>query len=702
MESIIVKGEIPFVRILIPLIFGITFAICLPPDSGNFHVVQNSQFIVLTTFAFFLAFYQKLHFYKHKWVGGFLFSLAISLFGFVLCVNKSQKLNQNHFSKTTQKHLVLLIASEPKLSNDILRFEAEAQQRITGNQFLKSSGNLMVALKSDSSKFRSYKYGDLILIPPNFTEIDPPFNPNEFNFKKYLANKAIYHQTFINSTNIKILAQNKGNIVIQFSLKLRKKLVDRFNLYIEDKNAAAVASTLILGYRADLNKVILDAYSKTGTMHVLSVSGMHVGIIFLVIAFLLGFMDKTQKLKVFRAIILLTLIWAYTTITGFSSAACRAAIMLSFIVIGKAINRGQNTYNLVAISAVLLLLYNPFYLVDVGFQLSYLAVIGLVYLYPKIYHCCTFKNYASDKIWSYTALSIAAQIATSPLSLFYFHQFPLYFLLSNLVIVLPVTLIMYAGLIFVLFPFAVVSQPIGWILNRSLIFTNEMLFQIENLPFASINKIWISPTQYLLIYLFIIFLVFYISFQKKLFVWASGFTLLLLVAINAGNKIKRQDNRQIVFYSLRKNTAIGFIENQKAYLLTDLPDRDKTYSFSVMPDLDALGATQLNYLTPGRSFENRSIYFRDNYLQYGNYKILVWNKKYNKRNFKKAIKVDALVLSGNPKTSIPLIQNTVKFRVLLIDGTNNDYNSSKWFKEAKTLGVECYILKKKPAYVVKL
>jgi competence protein ComEC len=138
-------------------------------------------------------------------------------------------------------------------------------------------------------------------------------------------------------------------------------------------------------------------------------------------------MSSSKKLIVLRAIIIIAVIWFYALLTGFSPSVCRSALMLSFVVLGKAMNKNQNTYNLIAISAFFLLLYDPYYLFDVGFQLSYLAVIGLVYFHPIIFDVFYIKNKLLEPIWSYCALSIAAQLATFPLSIYYFHQFRNFF-----------------------------------------------------------------------------------------------------------------------------------------------------------------------------------------------------------------------------------------------------------------------------------
>jgi competence protein ComEC len=200
-----------------------------------------------------------------------------------------------------------------------------------------------------------------------------------------MENRQIYFQSYVGRNQFQVLKGDAGNPVISFALSFRKKLINKYNTYLPDPKAAALASTLILGYRADLTKEVIEAYSKTGTMHVLSVSGMHVGIVFLVLSFLLRPMDKNRALIVVRILCIITAIWFYSLISGFSSPVCRAALMISFVLIGKALNKSQNSYNLIGISAFFLLLYYPYYLFDAGFQLSYLAVCGLVYFHPKIY-----------------------------------------------------------------------------------------------------------------------------------------------------------------------------------------------------------------------------------------------------------------------------------------------------------------------------
>ncbi|MGB4776415.1 MAG: ComEC/Rec2 family competence protein, partial [Daejeonella sp.] len=510
----ILKSEIPFVRLLIPLIIGISVAWLLPSEF-IFNQTLIFLFFLLGIFTFLIFAYKKFNSYKIRWLIGLTAHIFLFILAYHIAIRKSQRFDPTYFTNNTSDALLVKITNEPKITSDILRFETQVTYSLDIVTVQNVKGKLLIALKTDSLKPINLSYGDLLLIPARFNEIEQPYNPAEFNFKKYLETQQIYQQAFINASQIKLLKHNTANPIIAYALNLRKQLVAKFYRYLPDKESAALASTLILGYRADLSKEVISAYSKTGTMHVLSVSGMHVGIVFLVLSFLLKPLNKTHKLRIFSALLMITVIWFYSLITGFSPSVCRAAMMLTFVVLGKALNKNLNTYNLLAISAFFLLLYNPFYLLDVGFQLSYLAVIGLVYLHSKIYHSIYIKNKILDWAWSYCALSVAAQLATFPISIYYFHQFPVYFLISNLFIVLPVAVLMYAGIAFLFIPWDAVLKPLGVMLNWLISFTNNILFYIENLPFSSWGGIWINSFQYLFMYLIIGSVIWAVSLKNK-------------------------------------------------------------------------------------------------------------------------------------------------------------------------------------------
>ena len=693
------KGEVPFVRLLIPLIIGISLGYIFPyPFILSWRVIMALP--ILGIFIMLLVKYKSLSLYRSAWLFGLIIHVYILLTGYGLTIYLSERYDKKHFSVQKAEAFIIQIRNEPKLSNGILRFEAKVIRSYPNKKSEITSGKLLIAAKTDSVRPLNLNYGDILLIPAIYDKVDPPFNPGEFDYRSYLKNHQIYHQAFISRDQFVLLKQNSGNRVIAFALGLRKKLVEKFYTYLPDRDAAALASTLILGYRADLSKEIVDAYSKTGTMHVLSVSGMHVGIVFLVLSVLLKPMGRNQKLRLIRAILIISIIWFYSLLTGFSAPVCRAAVMLSFVVLGKALNKSQNTYNLIATSAFFLLLYNPFYLVDAGFQLSYLAVTGLVYFHPKIYQMIFIRNKVLDQAWSYCALSLAAQLATFPISLYYFHQFPIYFLISNLFIVLPVAIIMYAGIAFLFIPFSILIKPMGQFLNWLINLTNGSLYYIENLPFSSVSGIWISSFQYLLIYLIIGCFILKISFKSKGILWFASIFLVVLAISFTFQSVINYKRHELIFFSLRKNTAIAYLYRGRSVIVSDLHASDKLISFSIKPVLESRGSTEGVFYNTDQRFLGSSYTGDENFLQFGKFRILRWNRKFDELSFTRNLKVDGILISGNPRKKLADIQTCIDFSIVLIDGTNPDYKIKAWQAEAEKLNIACYVLKKNPAYIL--
>ncbi len=695
------KGEIPFVRLLIPLILGILSGYYFDSE-----MLYNSSpaiaFVTLTTLFLFIIYYRRFSLFQIKWLAGSILNFLIAVAGYWLTIYMSEKHEKTYYTLRKADAFIVKIISEPKSSDDISRFEAVILQTSIKSRLNAARGKIIVSIKYDSIQSLGLKYGDVLLITGKFDSIDPPYNPGEFNYKAYLADRQFYYQTFIQGEQFCILDRDQGNKWVSFALALRQQLIQKLNRYLPDKDAAAFASTLILGYRAELSKELIEAYSKTGTMHVLSVSGMHVGIVFVVLSAVLKFMDRTRNARLIRAAIIILIIWFYALLTGFSAPASRAAIMLSFIVLGKALNKHQNTYNLVAVSAFFLLLYNPFYIVDAGFQLSYLAVVGLVYFHPKIYQMIYVKNKLLDVTWSYCALSIAAQVATFPFSIYYFHQFPIYFLVSNLAIVLPVAIIMYSGILFMFIPFPALLFYTGHFLSLLIKFTNEILFAIENFPFSSLDGIWISSTECFMICLLIIILS--IRLQTNFLKYNLPIaTLVILLCLSVSlTWIRNYNGHQVIFYNLRRSSAIGYVFKGRSVIVSDLDPYSKLINFSVLPVIKSKGSRKELFYTTESAFMGDSYTGNSHYYQFGFYRILRWSKSLDNIEFSKRLLVDAVLISDNPRVSIKKVANCLTFSRIIIDSNNPDYKINQWVFEANDMGLDYYVLKKNPSLIVKL
>jgi competence protein ComEC len=689
------KGEIPFVILLSPFLAGIGLALYLTPQASI--SLPLILFICLSiTFIALNISHKKLNLYKQQWLGGALVHCMLFCAGWVCAINYNELNKDYHFSKQHAQYLVARVTNEPVIKNGSVRFTGVVTEGIDSGKHSASSGKLLISIK-DSIAF-NIEYGDVLLIPAKYNIVDPPFNPGEFNYKQYLAHQNIYHQAFLYPRQYVVIEHNTGNPVITYSLQLRKKLVAKFNANMQDSSAIAVASTMILGYKADLSEDVLQAYANTGTLHVLSVSGAHVAIVFILLSWALSFLNRLRRGKLIKTLLIITLIWGYALLTGFSPAVNRASLMISLIIIGNNFYRYINPLNLLAVSAFALLLHNPYYLTDVGFQLSYLAVGGLIVFQPVLYKSLQFENKWIDKVWSLCSVSIAAQIITFPLSVYYFHQFPVYFLLSNLFILLPVIAIMYIGLAFLLFSWIpTLSNALAYLLEKSIVIMNKGLSFIEHLPFASISKLWIGTEDYLLMYGVIIFL-FYFLFNCNKWLLNLSLALLLIVSVSiTWKKIDSNTNNSITFLNLKKQRAIVFKNGGDAVVLSDLKPTDKNYRYSIQPGLDSAKVENIKVFSFQDNINLPYLKKNRNLVQFKNKTLLLLDSSTIYSSSKPQLKADYAYITHTPPISIKEIKENFNAQLLVISADNSDRYIDTLKKQLFNSDKKYYVLKRNKA-----
>jgi competence protein ComEC len=692
------KGEIPFVVLLLPFLAGIGLGIYFPSVSFA-PLLQIALYSLAVVFILLNLAYKRFKLYKLKWLGGVLIHSLLCLLGWVTVIRYDELNDKDHFSKKQANYLLIKISNEPKLTGELLRFTATVEADVLNGKRTPANGNLLITIKDSTAK--NLYYGDELLIPSTYRPVDPPLNPAEFNYKKYLANQNIHYQEFLYPQQYYILNRNAGNSIVAYSLRLRQRLVEKFKRHLHNPEAIAVASTLILGYKADLSNDVLQAYSKTGTIHVLSVSGAHVAILFILLGLILSFLDRFKYGKLIKATLIILIIWYYSLFTGFSPAVCRAAVMISMLIIGKTYSWHISTLNILAISAFFLLLYDPLFITDVGFQLSYLAVFGLIVLQPVVYNWVDIKNKWADKLWALCSVSIAAQVITFPLSAFYFHQFPVYFLISNLFIIIPTAVIMYAGMAYLLLPdIPFISSVLGWILEKSILLMDKVLALIEHAPFSGISKIWITGSEYLLLYTVIIGVFYFLYDRRSWLLKLSLGCMLVLVCIIS---FKRWDNLQsdsITFLNLRKHTGIIFRTGNNAVVVSDLSDTDKTYRYSVQPYLDSCQVSNIHKAATSTDIQLPFLLKKTNLIQFGNKKLLIFDKQLQSTILPVKLKLDYLYISGNPLADIDFINKYYNYGLLIIDNDNSNTLITSLEKRAKVLHINYRVLQRNKSIVL--
>lgn len=694
-----------FTRILLPFCTGIWVLHGMHFTKLNLLLQLSvlSLFILLFIFNYL---YALLKVYHHKLLIGCLFHLFFFSLGGLFDLRYNDIENSDHFSLGSAEYLKICVADEPQQKGNVIRFSAKVTAAYSGQKRRSVTGSLLVILYSKTAGFPPLHYGETYLIPARYTAVDPPYNPAEFDFRSWLANQNIYHQIFLSPTELISTGEQGGSVLVKLALSLRKRQVEIYRKLIRNDQAFAVASTLILGYRSDLDATTLAAYSRTGTIHALSVSGMHIGIVYLVLDWALRWMNRKTILMWIKVFCILVLIWFYTILTGYSASVLRSAVMLTFFILAKSVNKQAGSYHVLACSAFCLLVYDPFLLWDTGFQLSYMAVLGLVYLQPKIYQLFSFKWVVLQKLWNMISLSLAAQVMTFPFSVYYFHQFPVYFLLSNLFITLPVTLLMYTGLLLLLFKLYWLAPFFEWMIT----FMNRGLEYIACLPYSTISSIWLTKTELILLCLAMCFSFALISTQKKGFVYMSLFALISLQALMVKDKIIALKQKRVILFSLQKNYAVAFINSTRAVLITDLLPADKDFKFHIQPALDQQKISTLICVPIGKYHQtqgltvkdHQDLKIKDHQLRFRNFSVLFVDTCFNRKTVQGSHHFDALWIHGSPKIKISQLRAYISLKKIWIDASNKRYTIQNFEKDMADFKHSAIVMKKNKAFLYQL
>lgn len=528
------KNHYPALKILLALVTGILLGLS-PLLYYNLSFIQFVIIIcILSTISWYANRYQT---YRTRWVRGFVISIVFIIIGYFITISNFENKKPDYFGNYISSHkdiAIIDITEAVQIKSRNVRATADIKYFKTKEHFIRTTGKAIIYFKRDSITER-LRYGDRLMLNAKFKEISAPLIPAAVNYKRYFAFKNIYHQTYVSSENLSIIVRNHINTLYYYAYKIR----DRFINILEENNIKgkelAVGAALLFGYRENLDAETIREYSNAGVMHILCVSGLNVGILYIVLCNLLFFMDKQRKWKIFKFIIILLSIWFYTFVCGLSPSILRASAMFTFLLIGKIFNKEPDIFNALIVSAFALLLFDPFLIADIGFQLSYASVAGIILLCPYLEKLLNSQNILITKIWGLISMSIAAQIAVFPLVLYYFHFFPLLFIIANIIIIPLVFIITYAGcMLLFINPFiiSIIAAKIFTVLIR---FINYTVWSIEQTAFSTLNNININVLQVILIYLLIITLSISIINRNKRILFVSlimTFTLALTISLN--------------------------------------------------------------------------------------------------------------------------------------------------------------------------
>ncbi|WP_353083724.1 ComEC/Rec2 family competence protein [Flavobacterium sp.] len=431
-------------------------------------------------------------------------ALFIGIFTTVTQDPTRNKTHYIHFISNQNKNCAVVLIIKEKLKTTAVSNRYVAQ--IISLDGKATCGKVLLNLKKSTPL--KIDIGSKLQAVGTIRKTKPPMNPNQFDYGKYLENQHIYCQMYVNTTSIKSSRIKEKNVFYYASL-LRNKIIQNLEKNHFHKSELSVVVALILGQQQDISPEIVRDYQYAGAVHVLSVSGLHVGFILLFITFLLKPFPNSRSGALVKLIIVITFLWAFGLLAGFAPSVVRSVTMFSFVAVGMFLRRSVNIYNTIAISALLILLFQPSFLMDVGFQLSYVALYFIVWLQPLLASLWTPKYKLTSYLWDIITVSFAAQIGTFPMSIYYFHQFPGLFFVTNLVILPGMSLILGLGaIVMFLAAFDWIWLPLLKALEWSIWLLNKVIAWVasfEGFVFKDIPlSIYIMWGLYVLIFCVII------------------------------------------------------------------------------------------------------------------------------------------------------------------------------------------------------
>ncbi|HKZ65931.1 MAG TPA: ComEC/Rec2 family competence protein, partial [Chitinophagaceae bacterium] len=477
----------------------------------------------------------------------------------------------------------------------------------------------------------------------------------------------------------------------------REKVLNILRNNIQGNKELGLAEALLIGYKDDLDKTLVQAYTNTGVVHIIAISGLHLGLIYWLLVHLLKPMQRHKYVKWLRPLIIICGLWLFSLLAGAQPSILRSAVMFTCIVLGENLTRRTSIYNTLALSAFLLLCYNPYWLWDVGFQLSYSAVLSIVIFMQPIYNLFYIKNKLLDFFWKLNAITLAAQILTLPVSIYHFHQFPTHFLLTNFVAVPLSSLILLGEIFLCIISFIPAAALLaGKILSWLIMLMNSYIEKIEALPFSLWDGLQISIVQVAFLFIFITGVSYWMLEKTKMGLKIGLVALLSFFIFRDFSFWQKSKQQKIIVYNVPQHQAIDFI-NGRHFFFTgdpDLQENDFAQNFHLKPSriLQRIGPPDsLNYLQRDK-----------NYVSFGNKNILLLDSSVSFSQSSTRKTVDLLIISKKPKLYISQLNKSFSINQIVFDGSVPGWKLKQWKKDCDSLCIPYYDVAEKGAFVMNL
>jgi|GEM_PF-1349092 len=566
--------HITFIRLAIPFIVGIYI---LKNSVWPWYIFVLIILLIIPLLSIWLR-KRPVTAYRWDWVFGLLITLLFFFLGGWRIQQYPHLYHIHYFNKGAkeeEKILSVRFSEDGEAKKNYFRAQAQIDFIYEEGKWIPACGNILVYIQKSLS-IKIPDYGDHYELRGKIVSPPKALNPHQFDYANYLSDNNVFDIVYIKEDADIQFIKTGGNPFFRFSYFLRRHCIATLHKFIAPE-FFPLAAALIVGVKDYLDPEHYEVFSHTGTMHILAVSGLHVGLIYMSLAWLLSFFFTTAKSKKWQSIITIAAIWIFGAITGFEAAILRAVVMFSFLEIGKMQKKMTDSFNILSVAAFFLALINPLSVFSLSFILSFGAIIGILYFYPIVYEWIKVNNIFAQKIWELCSMSLAAQITTLPIIIYYFHQFPFLFLLTNLIAIPISNIIVIGGLLLCCFSFVPgLSDFLGINLNGLLHFFYYPLYWIEKIPWVNMQGLHFHKS---LVGLYLILLIVWAAMREsnvklriRKAVLLPG-ALILLTGLVVYNYYIRHLNT-ITIYADRGMSLLEITRGNQAYYYPDSLHRD--------------------------------------------------------------------------------------------------------------------------------
>ncbi len=512
-----------------------------------------------------------------------------------------------------------------------------------------ATGRVKLLVRSEGKPV-ALPYGSVLVVNGPFRRVPAAPNPAQFDYGSYLRHRHIWHEQFVSAEDYAVTGRQPLNPLVDWSLRTSEALGAMLRRYVPGARESGLLTALVLGVTDDLDLDLKTTYGATGTTHVLAVSGLHIALVFGLLIWVLGGAEWHRRRPAARwltLVVVLGVCWGYALVTGLSASVLRAVVMATLVAVGRAWGRRISLFNTLAISALGLLWYDPQYLFDVGFQLSFLAVLSIGLLQPRLARRWQPEAWLPRQVWAGVTVALAAQTGTFPLTLYYFHQLPIQFLAANLVAVpwSNVLLISSFGLL-LLGGFKALLQAagvaVGWAetglhafgygLHLATKGLNATMAAIGRLPGAVVSGISITGVQLVLLFVVLAASLLWLHTKRRAWLLGALTGLALYVGTRVELLVRTANEQLLVVYAVRRHAVVGLHHGLTTTLLADSAVwADSTTGTNglranVLPHLWARGSRLIEWLpalAPGDTVGRLPVTVAGRWLPDGN-RLLAW------------------------------------------------------------------------------